>query len=163
MKDEKTSGKNGSKYVKIKQVDVETGLEIEGGLIALHQWRRHNEFSGGFYAMGQNALERIINNKKLKYSTVKVFSALVAELNYGNTILINQAELGKRIGMSRQHVNESIKVLIEQGIIAKGIKQGIRSLYMMNPEYVWKGSAKDHKKALEFYYTITKNVEKAAG
>ncbi len=162
MKDKKTTSKNSSRYVKVKQVDVETGLELEGGLIALNRWRRHNEFSGGFYAMGQNALERIFLNKNLKYSDLKVFSALVSELDYGNTILINQSEIARKLGMLPQNVNKSLKVLIEQGIITKGVRQGIRSLYMMNPEYVWKGSAKDHKKALELYYTIAKDVGKKA-
>ena len=43
--------------------------------------------------------------------------------------------------MHRQHVQRSIKRLIQLGIILEGVKIGISRSYRLNPSFGWKGSA----------------------
>ena len=47
--------------------------------------------------------------------------------------------------MHRQHVQRSIKRLIQLGIILEGVKIGISRSYRLNPNFGWKGSAKGHR------------------
>ena len=47
--------------------------------------------------------------------------------------------------MHRQHVQRSIKRLIQLGIILEGVKIGISRLYRLNPAFGWKGLAKGHR------------------
>ena len=60
--------------------------------------------------------------------------------------------------MHRQHVQRSIKRLIQLGIILEGVKIGISRSYRLNPSFGWKGSAKGHRevsaRALEGYQVI---------
>ena len=49
--------------------------------------------------------------------------------------------------MHRQHVQRSIKRLIQLGIILEGVKIGISRSYRLNPSFGWKGSAKGHREA----------------
>ena len=48
--------------------------------------------------------------------------------------------------MHRQHVQRSIKRLIQLGIILGGVKIGISRSYRLNPSFGWKGSAKGHRR-----------------
>ena len=59
-------------------------------------------------------------------------------------MVVNQAELAKELGMHRQHVQRSIKRLIALGVILEGPKIGISRSYRLNPEFGWKGSARNH-------------------
>ena len=58
--------------------------------------------------------------------------------------------------MHRQHVQRSIKQLIQLGIILEGVKIGISRSYRLNPSFGWKGSAKGHRGSatLEGYQVI---------
>ena len=51
--------------------------------------------------------------------------------------------------MHRQHVQRSIKRLIALGVILEGPKIGISRSYRLNPEFGWKGSARNHVIALD--------------
>ena len=68
--------------------------------------------------------------------------------------------------MHRQHVQRSIKRLIQLGIILEGVKIGISRSYRLNPSFGWKGSAKGHRevfaRALEGYQVIRRRAHGAA-
>ena len=83
---------------------------------------------------------------------------LLSVLDYENLIQVSQADIARELDMHRQHVQRSIKRLIQLGIILEGVKIGISRSYRLNPSFGWKGSAKGHRevsaRALEGYQVI---------
>ena len=63
-----------------------------------------------------------------------------------NLIQVSQADIARELDMHRQHVQRSIKRLIQLGIILEGVKIGISRSYRLNPSFGWKGSAKGHRR-----------------
>ena len=78
-----------------------------------------------------------------------MFAKLLGRIDFENLMVVNQAELAKELGMHRQHVQRSIKRLIALGVILEGPKIGISRSYRLNPEFGWKGSARNHVIALD--------------
>ena len=64
--------------------------------------------------------------------------------------------------MHRQHVQRSIKRLIQLGIILEGVKIGISRSYRLNPSFGWKGSAKGHREALHEHLKVIKDKGRRA-
>ena len=58
--------------------------------------------------------------------------------------------------MHRQHVQRSIKRLIQLGIILEGVKIGISRSYRLNPSFGWKGSAKATGRFLHEHLKVIK-------
>ena len=73
---------------------------------------------------------------------------LLSVLDYENLIQVSQAEIARELNMHRQHVQRSIKRLLDLGIVLEGVKIGISRSYRLNPNFGWKGSAKGHREAL---------------
>ena len=51
--------------------------------------------------------------------------------------------------MDRSNFNRAVKRLVERGVIEKGPKIGRMVSLRLNPEYGWKGSAKNHVACLD--------------
>lgn len=132
---------------RINQFDEETG-EILGGFVAYIAPKRVNGFGNGWLAMAQNPLVMIAQSD-LDGADMKVLLMLMAKIDFENLIVLNQAELAREINMNRQHVQRSIKRLIKMGVLLEGQKVGTSRSYRLNPNYGWKGSAKNHVVALD--------------
>jgi len=63
--------------------------------------------------------------------------------------LINQSELAKSMGMRQPHVSRAIKRLLEMEILLEGPKAGPLRTYRLNPNFGWKGSAKNHQNVVK--------------
>jgi hypothetical protein len=131
---------------RINQFDEETG-EILGGFVAYIAPKRTNGFDR-WLAMAQNPLVMIAQSD-LDGADMKVLLMLMAKIDFENLIVLNQAELAREINMNRQHVQRSIKRLIKMGVLLEGQKVGTSRSYRLNPNYGWKGSAKNHVVALD--------------
>jgi len=83
---------------------------------------------------------------------------LMARLDFENLISLEQTAVAEKLGMHKQHVSRSIKRLVEIGCLLEGPKIGRSRTYKLNPAYGWKGSGKEHQKALR-----TSEKAKAAG
>ena len=107
--------------------------------------------------MAQNGAE-ILAQSDLGANDFKVLMKLLSVLDYENLIQVSQADIARELDMHRQHVQRSIKRLIQLGIILEGVKIGISRSYRLNPSFGWKGSAKGHRevsaRALEGYQVI---------
>lgn len=132
---------------RISQIDARTGEVLNDGFVAYVVPKRKNGFGKGWIALSQETSEMLAKSD-LTGRELKVFLMLISRVSFGNMILINQSEIGKELGMQRQHVNKSIKSLISKGALIVGGKVGISPTYTLNPEFGWKGSASDHKTAL---------------
>ena len=131
---------------RLQQIDSETG-EIIDGFVAYVVPKRKNGFGQGWLAMAQNGAE-ILAQSNLSGNDFKVLMKLLSVLDYENLIQVSQAEIARELNMHRQHVQRSIKRLLDLGILPEGVKIGISRSYRLNPNFGWKGSAKGHREAL---------------
>ena len=131
---------------RLQQIDSETG-EIIDGFVAYVVPKRKNGFGQGWLAMAQNGAE-ILAQSNLSGNDFKVLMKLLSVLDYENLIQVSQAEIARELNMHRQHVQRSIKRLLDLGILLEGVKIGISRSYRLNPNFGWTGSAKGHREAL---------------
>ncbi len=139
---------------RLQQIDSETG-EIIDGFVAYVVPKRKNGFGQGWLAMAQNGAE-ILAQSNLSGNDFKVLMKLLSVLDYENLIQVSQADVARELNMHRQHVQRSIKRLIDLGIVLEGVRIGISRSYRLNPNFGWKGSAKGHREALHEHLKIVK-------
>ena len=102
------------------QIDHDTG-EVVDGFVAYVVPKRKNGFQQGWLAMAQNGAE-ILAQSDLGANDFKVLMKLLSVLDYENLIQVSQADIARELDMHRQHVQRSIKRLIQLGIILEGVK-----------------------------------------
>ena len=139
---------------RLQQIDSETG-EIIDGFVAYVVPKRKNGFGQGWLAMAQNGAE-ILAQSNLNGNDFKVLMKLLSVLDYENLIQVSQADIARELDMHRQHVQRSIKRLLELGIVLEGVRIGISRSYRLNPNFGWKGSAKGHREALHEHLKVVK-------
>ena len=139
---------------RLQQIDSETG-EIIDGFVAYVVQKRKNGFGQGWLAMAQNGAE-ILAQSNLSGNDFKVLMKLLSVLDYENLIQVSQADVARELNMHRQHVQRSIKRLIDLGIVLEGVRIGISRSYRLNPNFGWKGSAKGHREALHEHLKVVK-------
>lgn len=96
--------------------------------------------------MNQAALKIIAT--ELNHEQTKVLMMLLADLDYENYIQVAQIDIAESLGMKKSNVSKAVKNLIEFGIILEGPKIGRSKTYRLNPQFGWKGTVSNHKKAL---------------
>lgn len=133
---------------RLGQVDMSTGEVLEDGFVAYIAPKRKNGFGKEWMAMSQSAAMQLATSN-LGADDFRVFMALVAKLDFENLLVLNQAEIAREIGMHRQHVQRSIKRLIGMGVLLEGPRIGVSRSYRLNPNFGWKGSARNHVIALD--------------
>ena len=138
----------------MQQIDRQTGEVVEG-FVAYVVPKRKNGFGQGWLAMAQNGAE-ILAQSNLSGNDFKVLMKLLSVLDYENLIQVSQADVARELNMHRQHVQRSIKRLIDLGIVLEGVRIGISRSYRLNPNFGWKGSAKGHREALHEHLKIVK-------
>ncbi|MCV5244375.1 MarR family transcriptional regulator, partial [Escherichia coli] len=87
--------------------------------------------------------------KTLTGEQFKVLMMLLADLDYENYIQIAQADIADALGMQKTNVSRSVKALIALSVILQGPKVGRSYSYRLNPQFGWKGTVSNHKKALK--------------
>lgn len=132
---------------RIGQFDRETGEILENGFVAYIVPKRENGFGKRWFAMAQDALD--ILEQFTRIEDFRVLMALLKRLDYENLITTNQAEIARDLNMHRSSVNQAIKRLIAVGAVIEGQKVGTSRTYRLNPNFGWKGSAKNHNAALD--------------
>lgn len=130
---------------RVTQVDLETGEDL-GGFVAVIRPKQKSSFERHF-TMNQTALISIAN--ELNHDQTRVLMAMLAELDYENYIQIAQIDIAEALRMQKTHVSRAVKYLIEFGIIMEGPKIGRSKTYRLNPQFGWKGTVTNHKKALK--------------
>lgn len=130
---------------RVTQVDLETGEDL-GGFVAVIRPKQKSAFERHF-TMNQSALISIAN--ELNHDQMRVLMAFLAELDYENYIQVAQMDIAEKLKMQKSHVSRAVKNLIEFGIILEGPKIGRSRTYRLNPQFGWKGTVTNHKKALK--------------
>ncbi|QBY47014.1 MarR family transcriptional regulator [Arsenophonus nasoniae] len=130
---------------KYTQIDTDTGEEV-GSFVAIIRPKQKSAFERHF-TMNQAALLLIAN--ELNHDQMRVLLALLADLDYENYIQVAQIDIAKALRMQKTHVSRAVKNLLEFGIILEGPKIGRSKTYRLNPQFGWKGTVSNHKKALK--------------
>ncbi len=76
---------------------------------------------------------------------LRVFLALIGNLDYENILNISQQELQQQLSISQADISKSIKKLISKGYLQIVDKIGRRNIYMVNPNVAFKSRAKNLK------------------
>jgi len=97
--------------------------------------------------MNQAALLTIAN--ELNHDQMRVLMALLADLDYENYIQVAQMDIAEALNMQKTNVSRAVKNLLEFGIVIEGPKIGRSKTYRLNPQFGWKGTVTNHKKALK--------------
>ncbi|WP_225382647.1 helix-turn-helix domain-containing protein, partial [Escherichia coli] len=127
------------------QVDLETGEDL-GGFVAVIRPKQKSSFERHF-TMNQAALKIIAT--ELNHEQTKVLMMLLADLDYENYIQVAQIDIAESLVMKKSAVSRAIRHLLEFGIILEGPKIGRSKTYRLNPQFGWKGTVSNHKKALK--------------
>lgn len=130
---------------RFNQVDTSTG-EIIGGFVAIVRPKQKSSFERHL-TMNQAALLAIAN--ELNHDQTRVLLALLAHLDYENYIQVAQVDVCNDLKMLKPNVSRAVKELVNQKIILEGPKIGRSKTYRLNPQYGWKGTISNHKKALK--------------
>ncbi len=130
----------------LETIDVDTGEVVAYSLVAVPK-KHHNGFSGGWMAVAQDAVLKLAKEIKT-LDDYRVLMALMGRLDFANLIQVSQVEIAAELNMDKARVSRSIKRLMGLGILLEGPKIGRSSTYRLNPNYGWKGSSKNHHKAL---------------
>ena len=135
---------------RVTQIDLETGEDL-GGFVAVIRPKRKSSFQRHF-TMNQAALLTIAN--ELNHDQMRVLVALLADLDYENYIQVAQIDIAEALNMQKTHVSRAVKNLLEFGIVIEGPKIGRSKTYRLNPQFGWKGTVTNHKKALKNGLTV---------
>lgn len=126
---------------------AKTGEIIENGFVGVLQPKRRNAFHGGWFAMAQEALSVLKSFRRLE--DFRVLMSMLERLDYENLIAVSQKEIAAELEIDRSQVNRAIKRLIQAGALLEGQRIGQSRTYRLSPHFGWKGSAVQHRKAVE--------------
>jgi hypothetical protein len=133
---------------RLGQLDLNTGEILENGFVAYVAPKRINGFGTRWFAMAQDPLE-ILAQSDLHGNDFRVLFKLMGYLDFENLIVVNQAEIARKLNMQPTHVRRSIKRLIDLDALLEGPRIGVNRSFRLNPRFGWKGSAKKHVVALD--------------
>ena len=136
---------------RLGQIDMNTGELYEHGFVAYVPPKRRNGFGDNWVALSQSAALALATSGVSK-DTLRVFLGLLRHLEFENLLVLNQTELGKELGIHRRNIGYSMKTLTELGILLQGPRIGITRSFRLNPEFGWKGTAKNHVNALDYHH-----------
>jgi len=106
-------------------------------------------------AMFQESLQLIAADRDLNGYALRVFLALLSELDFENYICIPHSEIGKITAIDRSNVTKAIGKLVEKQIIFKTEGKGNINAYKLNPNIAWKGDVAKFEKEKKKYPSIT--------
>jgi len=118
----------------------------EDSVLVLTVPKRKNGFEG-WVAVAQDAFLALANSG-LGLEARRVLDILLARLDFENWIHLSQVEIAEILKMQRPHVSRAIRDLERVGVVLRGPKIGRSFTYRINPNFGWKGSARNHRRAL---------------
>lgn len=132
---------------RLHQVDVNTGEVMEDGYVAVLFPKRENGFGRRWFAMAQDALGSLMKLRRVE--DFRTLMAMLKRLDYENLIQANQSEIARELEMDPAQVNRAVKRLVDLGALVEGPRIGVSRSYRLNPSFGWKGSARNHRQALQ--------------
>ena len=79
-------------------------------------------------------MQKYYHKSNLSGNDFKVLMKLLSVLDYENLIQVSQADIARELDMHRQHVQRSIKRLLELGIVLEGCEDRHKPLLQTKPQ-----------------------------
>lgn len=102
-------------------------------------WQNSSEIGVGLMEQAES--------ENMTLSDYRVRDFLLGTIGIGNYVFVNQREVSRKLNLNKSTVNESIKRLINLGILLVGPKSGRSNTYMINPAFCFSGSLSNGIKA----------------
>jgi hypothetical protein len=99
----------------------------------------------GWFMAFQDAFESLATDKELWGQPTAVLHYLMSKLSFDNFIAVEQVEIATKLSIEKTRVSESIRKLVDKGILEKGPRLGKSWSYRLNHMYGWKGRVKNLK------------------
>ncbi|MEL4897807.1 helix-turn-helix domain-containing protein [Crocosphaera sp. Alani8] len=118
----------------------------------INSTRNKGVYNGqGFSVLFQRGVERLISDDVLKGNDRIVLLAMVKYMTYHNYFKMSVSELAGRIGKTQQVAARSVKKLIECDYLRLiGTEKQVK-IYMVDPNFAYKGNDKQWHKTLDFW------------
>ena len=84
-------------------------------------------------------------DKDLSGNDLRVFLAILANLEFENILNLSQQELSDQLGIHRPAIAKSLKKLISKGYLQIIDTAGRKNIYMLNPHIAFRSRAKNYK------------------
>ena len=136
MKTTKVKAKLDDRGRVVGYIDERTGKEYGFPVIF---GRKKKPYGNGWIMNSQEALDIIAEDKDLKGTTLRVFIKVCARVDFENWVHLPLKELSEELGIHKPDVSQSIKVLVDKGVLLKSGKIGRSYAYRLNPNFGWKG------------------------
>ena len=116
----------------------------------IEQWAmvplKRKVITGGFFMAIQEGFIWISQLEGIKLQEMRVLLYIMGKLDFENYINISQKQVAEALGMKKQNVSAAFKTLEKYGIIHKGPKVGLSWTYRLDPNFGYKGRAKNIQK-----------------
>jgi len=130
-----------SRYNYIANIVDENGEIEQWAMVPL----RRKQIAGGFFMAIQEGFTWI-SQLNLKGQEMKVLFYIFGKLDFENYINLSQKDVAEALNIRKEHVSRAFKTLEEYGIIHKGPKVGLSWTYRLDPNFGYKGRAKNIQK-----------------
>ena len=127
----------------VTTIDSITGEPIEGIPVYVQAKVKWKE---GFFMGIQEAFIALAQDKDIAGRPRRVLDYLFGKLGFENYICVQQKEIAEALDLHKQDVSDSIKLLLDKGIILSGPKLGRSKSYRLNSKYGWRGTVKNLEK-----------------
>lgn len=136
---------------RLGQIDMNTGEVLQDGFVAYIAPKRKNGFGTRWLAMAQNAIQTLAKqHRELGTEGFAVLLSMISRVEYENAYqAVSQAEIAEELDMQPSNVSRAVKRLVQMGVFLTGPRIGRSNTYRLNPEFGWKGSARNHVTALD--------------
>ena len=142
------TGSGGSMEKRLAQIDLHTG-EIQEGFVAYISPKRKNGFQKGWIAMSQENALLSLAKADLGDQARRVLFMMLAKVEFENFIVVSQSSMAEELGMTLPNFSRALSRLVKEGVILRGPKVGQQASLKLNPNYGWKGTAKNHIVAVD--------------
>ena len=117
--------------------DASSGHEIKGVPVLAREKPRTR---GDWARVDLNALEELALAPEIQKTDWRVLVCLIAHAEFENEVQVSQSYLARRLSTYPVTVNNSIKKLIEKGVIQRHRKIGTTWTYKLNHNLAWRGN-----------------------
>lgn len=145
---------NKSQLNKIAEDVREICSEGKEAKISVHIGQKKPKFESDYVVWFQKGLWLFYNNE-ISTSTFKVIVYFFEKLQFSNHIGVDQKTMAEETCLSLPTIKKAMDEMIKIGFVFtyKDAQDARRNVYMLNPQFVWKGKNEERKKKLKFLNT----------
>jgi len=130
-----------------KELDPETNEVVKK---ILHMPIYEKIIMGGWFMAMQDGFEWLAK-QDLTGEQFKVLIYIMSKIDFENYLMLTQKEVAEALGMKKENVSRTFKVLVSKGFILEGPKSGRAKTYKLDPNLGYKGKTKNYIRDLKFY------------